>query len=278
MPCGRNTSASRATSSRWSVSSRASAACTLTLLSPTALIPTDAEQPRVLRDAGQVVAHPAVGPEDRAARVPALDLAHDRVDDDVVPVVEHADRVDRAGPTTTVVRAGERGLAAADQLVQPVEQAGGVVGQRRRCGRRAGRAPNMPGPSALRRRTSQPVDDRLRRPAGTGRSVPGSPAAAASVADAVRHLPGAADDREHHVAAPAASSAVTGPLGRRGQAAAEPLRGRRDLGDHGLRHRPVVRPDRHEHAPRAERPERLVGQPHRVRSAAPVTSRAPCRP
>ena len=40
-----------ATSSRWSVSSRASAACTLTLFSPTALIPTDAEQPRVLRDA-----------------------------------------------------------------------------------------------------------------------------------------------------------------------------------------------------------------------------------
>ena len=129
MPCGRNTSASRATSSRWSVSSRASAACTLTLFSPTALIPTDPssraycatrDRSSRTRPSAQKIESPAY-PRSTWPMTGWTTVLSQWSSMRIV--------VDRSVPRQLVVVGGEGGLPASDQVVQPVEQAGGAVGQ-----------------------------------------------------------------------------------------------------------------------------------------------------
>jgi hypothetical protein len=115
------------------------------------------QQPRVGPHPGQV-AHRAGPPEDRAARVAALHLAHHRVHVDVVPVVEHPPPHRRHVPLHRPV-AGERRLAEPHDVEEAVEEAGRRVGHH---GRHA-IAPGQGEPLAAQRSSlAGEVEDELR--------------------------------------------------------------------------------------------------------------------
>jgi hypothetical protein len=86
------------------------------------------QQPAVRPDPGQVRSQSTVGPEQGAAGVPALDLSHDLVHGDVVPVVEHAQPCRGPVVLDRVIRAEGR-LAEAQQMEEPVQQPGRAGGQ-----------------------------------------------------------------------------------------------------------------------------------------------------
>lgn len=91
--------------------------------------PAGRQQPRVRPHPRQVAARPPVLPEDRSARVATLDLSHDGVDRDVVPVVEHAQG--EGGAVGPRGRVRERGLSQAYDLEVAVEQTCRVGGRDR---------------------------------------------------------------------------------------------------------------------------------------------------
>ncbi len=94
--------------------------------------PARRQQPAVRPHPLQVAARPPVLPEQRAARVSALHLAHDRVHGDIVPVVEHAQGESGVMGLPQPL-AGERRFPEPYDMEQAVQQptsAGGGDGRR----------------------------------------------------------------------------------------------------------------------------------------------------